>query len=222
MIVFDEDGNLVAVPEQVPVNDLTKAPKITGMDLASGYIAAIVPSNVEAPRIALLAPTYYARSSAVTTLAGRVTTLEGKSAVPGPIGPQGAQGERGPQGDAGAAGAAGPVGATGSAGAKGDKGDTGATGPAGTPGNALIGTVAIGETAVVAILAGVRKVTVACPGTVPTGNYIAFPVSATPAGYAINDAICSTAGQITVTVNGPALALGASYSIPCRIVKVNT
>lgn len=219
MIVFDEDGNLVAVPEQVPVNDLTKAPKITGMDLASGYIAAIVPSNVEAPRIALLAPTYYARSSAVTTLAGRVTTLEGKAAVAGPIGPQGPQGERGPQGDLGAAG---PVGATGAAGAKGDKGDTGATGAAGTPGNSLIGTVSIAETAVVAILAGVRKVTVACPGTVTTGNYIAFPVSATPAGYAINDAICATAGQITVTVNGPALALGASYSIPCRIVKVNT
>lgn len=94
--------------------------------------------------------------------------------------------------------------------------------PAGPP-NQLIGTVTVGETALVALTAGVRKVTVTAPGTVVGGNYLLFPTAATPAGYALGlDVVCVVAGQLQVSITAPLLALGANYSIPCRLIKINS
>lgn len=90
------------------------------------------------------------------------------------------------------------------------------------PINQLVGTVTITETALVAITAGVRKVTVTASGAVAGGNYLLFPTAATPAGYAIADVVCVVANQLQVTMTVPLIALGASYSISCRLVKINT
>lgn len=161
----------------------------------------------------------------------------GPQGEPGPVGPQGPKGDtgaKGDKGDKGDRGDFGPVGGVGATGPKGDKGDagpvgptgaTGATGPqgpAGTPGNTLVGTATITETALIALTAGVRKVNVSVPGVVTSGNYVLFPVSSTPAGYAIADAVCTTAGTLQVSITAPILALGASYSIPVRVVRINT
>lgn len=57
---------------------------------------------------------------------------------------------------------------------------------------------------------------------VPDGNYLAFPTVVPPAGYGIMDAICTANGTLQVSVIAPLLAIGASYSIPVRIVRINT
>jgi hypothetical protein len=113
----------------------------------------------------------------------------------------------------------GAPGKDGSAGSKGDKGDRGDTGASGAT---LVGTATITETALIALSGGTRKVTVPIAGVVPSGNYLLFPVSATPANYGIIDCVCVTNGQLQVTMTAPLLALGASYSIPVRVVRINT
>lgn len=149
----------------------------------------------------------------------------------GQAGPQGAQGERGPQGETGATGAIGPrgpqgetgvAGPTGLTGGVGPQGATGPAGPAGTPGATQVGTATIAQNALIAITAGVRRVDVPVAGTVVGANYLAFPTSVPPAGYGIMDVICTTAGTLSISLIAPALALGASYSIPVRIVRINT
>lgn len=84
----------------------------------------------------------------------------------------------------------------------------------------LLGTVTVTETAVIALSAGVRKVTVTAPGTVVGGNYLLFPIAVTPANYALADVVCVVNGQLQVSVTAPILALGATYSFTCRLVKI--
>ena len=144
-------------------------------------------------------------------------------------------GQRGPQGDASSvAGPAGKsayevavaAGFTGTqaewlASLKGAKGDTGTT---------VVGQVTIGQTAVVAIALGIREVTGALAGAVVGARYAAYAVSyrlnggssvaGRPSGYALVDCVCNTAGQITISLNAPLLAIGSSYAITCDIVRV--
>lgn len=89
------------------------------------------------------------------------------------------------------------------------------------PGATLVGTVTLAESALITLALAVRKVTVACLGTVTTGNYLAIPASATPAGYSIQEAVCATAGQITVSILVPVLSIAGSYSIPVRVWRLN-
>lgn len=111
---------------------------------------------------------------------------------------------------------------------KGDKGDPGTSvkgdkGDAGPSGATFIANATITETALsLALLGGVRKVTVIVAGVVPGANYLLFPTAATPAGYAIADVVCLTAGQLQVTITAPALALLTTYTIPVRVVRINT
>jgi hypothetical protein len=165
----------------------------------------------------------------------------------GPKGDQGSAGSQGPKGDTGNTGAQGPIGLTGPQGIKGDKGDkgdtgsTGSTGPqgatgpkgdTGNPANTLLGNYSLGQTAAVAINLGIRDVTVAVPNTVVGERYQAFCRSyrlnggtltnGRPAGYCIIDCACNVAGQITVSINAPLLAIGSSYTLNCDIVKINT
>lgn len=144
----------------------------------------------------------------------------------GDTGDQGPKGETGPTGPAGATGATGPKGDPGSTGATGAKGDVGATGAtgqtgaAGTNATTLVGTVTLAETALITLALGVRRITAALAGTITTGSYVAAPVTAPPAGYSIQDAYCSTNGQITVGLIVPALGLATNYSIQVRIFRL--
>lgn len=115
-------------------------------------------------------------------------------------------------------------------GPKGDQGPPGKDGKDGKDGNngnnttsnVLVGTVTLGETSILNLTLGVRKVTVSLPGTVVGGNYMVFPVSVTPAGYSIQEAVCSTAGQLTVSLLVPVISVLGSYSIPVRVVRIMT
>lgn len=143
----------------------------------------------------------------------------------GIAGQNGATGPAGAKGDTGAAGAQGPQGLKGDTGAQGVKGDTGASGAA------LTGQVVIGQTAAIAIALGIREITVSLAGTVVGERYIAFArsyrlnggaaVAGRPPGYTILDCACNVAGQVTVSLNAPLLAIGSSYAITTDVVKVN-
>lgn len=146
------------------------------------------------------------------------TGPQGPQGVKGDTGATGAQGAQGVKGDTGATGATGPAGATGPIGAT---GATGATGAAGTNATILVGTVTLSESSLITLALAVRRVTVALTGTVTTGSYAAIPTAAPPSGYSIQDAYCSTAGQITVGILVPTLSVASSYSISVRIFRVN-
>ncbi|MYZ41417.1 collagen-like protein [Schauerella aestuarii] len=171
---------------------------------------------------------------------------QGVAGPVGPTGPKGEQGERGPQGPAGeqgipgavgAKGETGSIGATGAPGAAGPKGDAGATGvqgpqgatgPQGIPGAkgdagpsplVTLGNITVTQTATVAIAAGVRTLTFTGVSGLQAGdNVLLFPTSPLPAGVAIHSAIATANGTLQVTLTAPLLAIGGTYSIPCRVV----
>lgn len=77
--------------------------------------------------------------------------------------------------------------------------------------------VTISQTATIAIAAGIRKVTVSCSGLQVGDRILLTPTASTPTGYGLHDAVCVTTGQMEVTINGPLLAIGASYSFTCKV-----
>lgn len=77
--------------------------------------------------------------------------------------------------------------------------------------------VTLTQTATTAIAAGIRKVTVSCTGLQVGDRILLTPTASTPAGYGIHDAVCVTAGSMEVSVNGPLLAIGSSYSFICKV-----
>lgn len=94
----------------------------------------------------------------------------------------------------------------------------------------LVGSVSLGQTAAIAINAGIREVTVSLTGATVAGRYMAFAKTyqlnggastpGRPSGYAIVDTVCNTAGQITVSINAPLLAIGASYTIVVDVYAI--
>lgn len=138
--------------------------------------------------------------------------LIGEKGDRGEVGPVGPKGETGNVGPAGGSGPQGPVGFTGSIGPEGPRGPSGAT---------ILGTVNFSRTAVLAITAGLQTWTLTgVPGILANDNILLFPVSPLPAGYAIHNVVATGAGALSVTYTGPLLALGASFSIPCRVVAL--
>jgi hypothetical protein len=89
-----------------------------------------------------------------------------------------------------------------------------------TASKTVLATVTLAQTAVIAINAGIRTVTLACSGAKTTDDLVIQPVGALPAGYAVHNAVCTSAGQVQVTLTAPLLAIGAAYSIPCRVVAL--
>jgi len=146
---------------------------------------------------------------------------KGDTGASGPQGNAGATGSTGSKGDTGAQGVKGDTGAQGPIGPTGATGATGAAGANGTNASVLVGTVTLAESALITLALGVRRVTVALAGTVTAGSYVAAPTAAPPAGYSIQDAYCSTAGQITVGIIVPALGVATNYSIQVRIFRLN-
>lgn len=122
----------------------------------------------------------------------------------GPIGPQGVAGLAGPSGAAGTTGGIGP---------------TGPAGLAGPSGATLIGSVTLTENILIALSAGLRTVTVPLAGALTTDNILIFPTAPAsfPSGYAIHTAYVASAGTLKVVLSVPVLAIGASYSIPCKV-----
>lgn len=117
--------------------------------------------------------------------------------------------------------AAGSKGDRGDQGAKGDTGDRGQRGPDGPPGSVFLGQVTLAETSILNAQLGVRRVTATLAGTTTGQSYLAIPINALPVGFSVQDAVCSTNGQITVGVLVPVIQLLGSYSIPVRIYRLN-
>lgn len=85
-----------------------------------------------------------------------------------------------------------------------------------------LGTVTLTEKALVQISAGVRTVTLSLAGVAKGDQLLLSPIDALPAGYMVQaTAIGSDAGKIKATVIAPLLAIGATYSIPCRVRRFN-
>lgn len=77
--------------------------------------------------------------------------------------------------------------------------------------------VAVGESALIAISAGPRNVVVTCQGVQKDDRIQLNPLTA-PAGYMVGQAIATANNQLTVQVFAPLLAIGASYSIVCKVL----
>jgi hypothetical protein len=152
---------------------------------------------------------------------------DGKDGLPGKDGTNGAPGKDGLNGTNGANGAPGKDGvngAPGKDGANGKDGVNGTNGTNGTNGATLLGTITLAETATVAISAGTRRLTLTVPtawGVVVGQNLLAFPVSVPSLAYATHDVIVTGPNTISVGLTTPLIALLASYSITCRLVRIN-
>lgn len=80
--------------------------------------------------------------------------------------------------------------------------------------------IEISQRATVALQAGVRTVTIAAEGVKTGDALLALPKTDLPAGYAVLNAVASATNSVKVTVLAPLLAIGASYSIACRLVRL--
>lgn len=81
-----------------------------------------------------------------------------------------------------------------------------------------LGTVNVTQTAAVLIASGVRAVTVSVPGVLAGEDVLLFPTAALPVGYSLGLPVATANGTLSVPVTGPALAVGGTYTIPCRAV----
>jgi hypothetical protein len=114
----------------------------------------------------------------------------------------------------------------GAAGKDGLNGKDGVKGDTGSPGATLLGPLTIAETAqLVAISAGARRVTVTTPvawGVAPGQNLLLFPASLPSGAFATHDVIATAPNTLSIGLTTPAITLLSSYSIPCRLVRINT
>lgn len=85
-------------------------------------------------------------------------------------------------------------------GPQGDKGDTG--------------------DAVVAISAGVRKLTVTRSGVLAGETVVLKPTAPIPTGFAIHDVYAPSANTLEISLTAPLLSIGASYSIGLRAIAL--
>lgn len=87
----------------------------------------------------------------------------------------------------------------------------------------LLGLITIAQTATVALAAGLRTVGVSVPASMKmkAGDpIIALPTSRV-LGYAIHDAVAVSSTLVSVTMTAPVLALNQSYSLPCKLIRLN-
>lgn len=164
-----------------------------------------------------------ARLASVEQFKAFIGTQEGPPGKDGLPGRDGSPGKDGTPGRDGTNGTNGKDGAPGTPGTNGKDGVNGKDGAAGAPGSTPLGTITVAETIAVAIGSGVRRVVLTTPaawGVVAGQNLMAFPTAVPSSAYAVHDVIATGPNTISVAVSTPALAVLASYSITCRIVRV--
>ncbi len=84
-----------------------------------------------------------------------------------------------------------------------------------------LGTVTIAEKALVQIAAGPRTIALPLAGVVKGDALLLFPTDPLPAGFMIQTAaVAPAAGTLRATLIAPLLAIGASYSITCRVIRL--
>lgn len=125
-------------------------------------------------------------------------------------------------------GPAGKDGVNGVDGRNGVDGKSGINGKDGAPGraaSAYLGDVTIGQAATVAITvsAGARRVLVTVPAAlgVAAGDSLYLAPTQVLPGYVISDVVAVDATTLSVGLTGPALAVGTSYKISCKLFRLN-
>ena len=101
---------------------------------------------------------------------------------------------------------------------------TGAPGKDGKNASVIVGSVNVAQTAAIAISAGTRRMLLTIPATwgVIAGEPLVALPSTAITGYAIHDVVAVSATSLSIGLTAPLLAIGASFSIPCRIARLNT
>jgi hypothetical protein len=97
-------------------------------------------------------------------------------------------------------------------------------GDPGTPATTLLGTLPVGESSIVTLSAGLRRVTVTTPASwgVAVGQDLMINAIALPsAAYALHDVIVIAANTISVGVTTPVLSVLSTYAIQCRVRRLN-
>ena len=96
-------------------------------------------------------------------------------------------------------------------------------GAAGKDASAYLGTVAIGQTATVAIQAGVRRLVVAIPAAlgVAAGDSLYLAPTKAIDGYALHDVVAVSPTSLSIGLTAPLLAIGASFAIPAKLFRLN-
>lgn len=144
----------------------------------------------------------------------------GRNGLDGAAGPAGPRGDPGLPGSSGQPGKDGAAGPSGSAGERGQQGPPGAVGPAG-PGSIVdLGQVTIGQTATVALVSGIRTVSVPVPGLLKDDAVVLAPLTPFPTGYLVGQPVARVAAQLDVPLYAPALVIGAAYSFKARILVI--
>ncbi len=97
-------------------------------------------------------------------------------------------------------------------------------GAAGKDASAYLGTVTIGQTATVAIQAGVRRLVVAIPAAfgVAAGDSLYLAPTKAIDGYALHDVVVVSPTSLSVGLTAPLLAIGASFAIPAKLFRLNS
>jgi hypothetical protein len=86
-----------------------------------------------------------------------------------------------------------------------------------------LGSITIAESATLAINAGQRRVSITTPTAwgIKAGQALAaYPLALPSAAYATHDVVATGDNTITVGLTAPLLAIGASYSITARLVRI--
>lgn len=172
---------------------------------------------------------------------------KGDTGATGPKGDAGATGAQGAKGDTGATGPQGPAGPTGATGPQGPAGSNASATPLGnaTPqplgtasaGSstsaarddhvhplpsgrlALVGTVTVGETTLVALALGVKRYTVTMAG-LTVGDRIIAMLTGAPGPSSLQDVYVSAANTLNVGLLNPALGIGSVIAVPIVVYRV--
>ncbi len=94
----------------------------------------------------------------------------------------------------------------------------------GAPASAYLGAVTVGQTATVAIAAGVRRLVLTIPASlgVLAGDSLYLAPTVALAGYALHDIVAVSPTSLNIGLTGPLLALNAGFAIPCKLFRLNT
>lgn len=89
------------------------------------------------------------------------------------------------------------------------------------PSAVTLGGISLGQKAAVALVAGVRRLVIATPAAwnILPGQALMVAPTAAVAGYALHDVVATRENEISVALTCPALALGASFTIPAKLIR---
>lgn len=90
--------------------------------------------------------------------------------------------------------------------------------------SAYLGTIAVGQTATVAIAAGPRRLALSISADlgVAAGDPLYLAPTQALAAYVIHDVVAVSSTQLSIGLTGPLLAIGASFSISCKLFRLTS